>query len=66
MLKPDTLNDGGIIAMDRAYINYDKFEQLSQRGVIYVTKMDKLPAQSHNHKLNYCDEKCGERGQSLH
>ncbi len=41
MLKHDTLNDGKIIAMDRAYINYDKFEQLSQRGVIYVTKMKK-------------------------
>lgn len=32
---------GGIKAMDRAYIDYEKFEQLTQRGVIYVTKMKK-------------------------
>lgn len=30
------------MAMDRAYIDYEKFEQLTQRGVIYVTKMKKL------------------------
>ena len=29
------------MAMDRAYINYEKFEELTQRGVIYVTKMKK-------------------------
>ena len=27
--------------MDRAYINYEKFEELSARGVVYVTKMKK-------------------------
>jgi len=27
--------------MDRAYINYDKFEELTDRGVVYVTKMKK-------------------------
>lgn len=27
--------------MDRAYIDYEKFEELSRRGVIYVTKMKK-------------------------
>ena len=41
MLKPSTLNKGDIMAMDRAYIDYEKFEQLTQRGVIYVTKMKK-------------------------
>ena len=41
MLKPATLDKGGIIAMDRAYIDYEKFEQLTQRGVTYVTKMKK-------------------------
>ena len=41
MLKPSALNNGGIIAMDRAYIDYQKFEQLTERGVIYVTKMKK-------------------------
>ena len=41
MLKPSTLNKGDIMAMDRAYIDYEKFEQLTQRGVVYVTKMKK-------------------------
>ena len=41
MLRPSTLSKGDIMAMDRAYIDYEKFEQLSQRGVVYVTKMKK-------------------------
>lgn len=41
MLRPNTLNKGDIMAMDRAYIDYEKFEQLTRRGVIYVTKMKK-------------------------
>lgn len=41
MLKPSTLNKGDIMAMDRAYIDYEKFEELTQRGVIYVTKLKK-------------------------
>ena len=41
MLKPSHLSKGDIIAMDRAYIDYSKFEELTQRGVIYVTKMKK-------------------------
>lgn len=41
MLKPATLNKGDIMAMDRAYIDYEKFEQLTERGVVYVTKMKK-------------------------
>lgn len=39
MLKPDNLNRGDILAMDRAYIDYGKFEELSLCGVVYVTKM---------------------------
>ena len=35
------LNKGDIMAMDRAYIYYAKFRQLTERGVIYVTKMKK-------------------------
>mgnify|MGYP003293164247 CR=1 FL=1 len=27
------------MAMDRAYIDYEKFEELTRRGVIYVTKL---------------------------
>lgn len=39
MLCPGKLNKGDILAMDRAYVDYGKFEELTQRGVIYVTKM---------------------------
>ena len=41
MLKPSNLNKGDIMAMDRAYIDYEKFEKLTQRGVVYVTKLKK-------------------------
>ncbi len=47
MLKPAALNKGDIMAMDRAYIDYEKFEQLTERGVVYVTKMKK----SHRYKI---------------
>lgn len=43
ILKPTALSGGDIMAMDRAYIDYEKFEQLTQRGVTYVTKMKKKP-----------------------
>ena len=41
MLAPSYYNTNEIVAMDRAYINYDKFEELTDRGVTYVTKMKK-------------------------
>ena len=41
MLMPSHMTKGDIIAMDRAYIDYDKFEKMTKRGVIYVTKMKK-------------------------
>ena len=41
MLRPSVLNKGDIIAMDRAYIDYEKLETLTQRKVMYVTKMKK-------------------------
>ena len=41
MLRPSALNKGDIIAMDRAYIDYEKLESLMLRGVMYVTKMKK-------------------------
>ena len=41
MLKPSNLSKGDIVAMDRAYIDYEKFQQLTERGVIYVTKLKK-------------------------
>ena len=41
MLKPSHYGKGDIIAVDRAYIDYEKFEEMSQNGVIYVTKMKK-------------------------
>ena len=45
MLAPSHYKRDEITAMDRAYINYTKFEELTDRGVVYVTKMKK--------KLNY-------------
>ena len=41
MLKPANYNEGDIVALDRAYIEYAKFEEMTSRGVIYVTKMKK-------------------------
>ena len=41
MLKPTNYNEGDIVALDRAYIEYAKFEEMTSRGVIYVTKMKK-------------------------
>lgn len=39
MLAPENFDRGDLLAIDRAYINYGKFEELSKRGVVYVTKM---------------------------
>jgi hypothetical protein len=41
MLAPSHYNYDDIVALDRAYINYEKFEELTDRGVVYVTKMKK-------------------------
>ena len=41
MLAPNHYKHNEITAMDRAYINYAKFEELTDRGIVYVTKMKK-------------------------
>lgn len=41
MFAPNYYHHEEIIAMDRAYINYRKFEELTDKGVVYVTKMKK-------------------------
>lgn len=41
MLRPSNYACGDIVALDRAYIDYAKFEELSRREVVYVTKMKK-------------------------
>ena len=41
MLKPADYVQDDILAIDRAYIDYAKFEELTRRGVVYVTKMKK-------------------------
>jgi len=38
-LIPERYANEELIAFDRAYINYEKFSELTQRGVIYVTKI---------------------------
>lgn len=45
MLAPCHYGHDEIVALDRAYINYAKFEELTCRDVVYVTKMKK--------RLNY-------------
>ena len=39
MLVPENFDRGALLAIDRAYIDYEKFEQLTERGGVYVTKM---------------------------
>lgn len=41
LLAPSHYSRNQIVALDRAYINYAKFEGLTDRGVVYVTKMKK-------------------------
>ena len=41
MLAPSHYQHDEILAMDRAYVNYEKFEALTDRNVVYVTKMKK-------------------------
>ena len=41
MLAPSHYNHNEIVALDRAYINYAKFEYLTDKGVVYITKMKK-------------------------
>ena len=36
MLRPSALNEGDIITMDHAYIDYEKLETLTLRGGLYV------------------------------
>ncbi len=39
MLAPKNFERGDLLALDRAYIDYGKFEELTKRGIVYVTKM---------------------------
>ena len=41
MLAPSHYTHNEIVALDRPYINYAKFEELTDRDVVYVTKMKK-------------------------
>lgn len=41
MLVPSRFSEKEITAMDRVYINYEKFEELTVRNVVYVTKKKK-------------------------
>ena len=41
MLHPSNYHSGDILAFDRAYIDYAKFEEMTEAGVTYVTKMKK-------------------------
>lgn len=39
MFSPNDFHAGQILAIDRAYIDFEKLEALSKEGVIYVTKL---------------------------
>ncbi len=41
MLAPASYPNDSLVAMDRAYVSYEKFEVLTERNVIYVTKLKK-------------------------
>ena len=41
MLPPNHYSHNEIVALDRAYISYAKFEELTDRDVVYVTKLRK-------------------------
>lgn len=41
------------MAMARAYIDYEKFEELTHRGIIYVTKLKKSLKYPVNEDLMY-------------
>ena len=63
MLAPSNYQHGEIVAMDRAYIDYAKFEELTERNVVYVTKLKKnlvyeILADSVNAKVGAISEIC--------
>lgn len=41
MLRPSALNKGEIVVMNRAHIDYEKLEVLTQREMLYMKKMRK-------------------------
>lgn len=41
MMAPQDYSKNDILAIDRAYIDYVKFEQMTHNGAVYVTKMKK-------------------------
>ena len=59
MFVPGDFSRGDLLAMDRAYIDYEKLEQLSQNGVVYVTKMKKGLKYKVISDVMYMDEKGG-------
>lgn len=41
MLVPANVPRGSLLAFDRAYIDCAKMEALTERGIVYVTRMKK-------------------------
>ncbi len=59
MFVPEDFNKGELLAIDRAYIDYEKLEKLTQRGVIYATKMKKGLKYKVLSDVMYMDAKSG-------
>lgn len=53
LLSPEKLTKGDVLAMDRAYIDYQKFEELTRKGATYVTKMKKPDLQDFVKRMAY-------------
>ena len=49
MLAPSHYSPNETVALDRGYINYAKLDELTDCGVVYVTKMNKNPDMGHAH-----------------
>lgn len=56
LLRKLKLTDGAFVAMDRAYIDYRVFEQMSSQGVFYVTKMKKNQRYKVANSCHYVNE----------
>ena len=61
VLSRDKRTSGDTTTMDRAYIDYESFEQMTQRGMIYITKMNKNGLVENCHIPQYKEVKISRR-----
>ena len=61
VLSRDKRTSGDTPTIDRAYIDYEIFEQMTQRGMIYITKMNKNSLLENCHIPQYKEDKVSRR-----